>query len=123
MDQQALPPPGHERPELDTAWLTPRNATERQLVALWEELLGIVSVGVQDDFFALGGHSLLMLRLLAQLEQTFQQAIRCRAFIVAPTIAHLATLLAPSPTPSANQLPFGGEQGVQKRLEQTVTEE
>ena len=59
LDRQALPRPNHQRPALSSAYVAARSALESQLVTLWETLLGTVPIGVNDDFFALGGHSLL----------------------------------------------------------------
>ncbi|MCB1410156.1 MAG: polyketide synthase dehydratase domain-containing protein, partial [Rhodobacteraceae bacterium] len=55
-----------ERPDLDSDYLAPRNDVERMLVAMFEELLGVQGVGVQDSFFDLGGHSLIAVRLFAR---------------------------------------------------------
>ena len=58
LDRTRLPLPNHSRPRLDTRYVAPRNELERQLVALWEEVLDIRPIGVDDNFFDLGGHSL-----------------------------------------------------------------
>ena len=51
--------PGFARPELENAYVAPRNTVERTLAGFWSELLGVAEVGVEDDFFTLGGHSLI----------------------------------------------------------------
>src|SRR5262249_814546 len=69
VDRRALPGPDPARPAGAPAFVAPQNALERQLTAMWEQLLGIQPIGVQDNFFALGGNSLLALRLGAQIAQ------------------------------------------------------
>ncbi|GAC1567651.1 MAG: hypothetical protein NVS2B3_06980 [Vulcanimicrobiaceae bacterium] len=64
----------------------------QQLIGIWAGLLGIRAIGPNDDFFALGGHSLLTMRMLAEVESLFGRRIATSAFLEAPTVAHLATL-------------------------------
>jgi acyl carrier protein len=49
----------------------PRTALERELAAMWAELLNVNTVGIHDNFFALGGHSLLAVQLLSRVRQTY----------------------------------------------------
>jgi hypothetical protein len=53
------------RPELDSAYVAPRNDIERTLAGFWQDLLGVDQVGVEDSFFDLGGHSLIAVRLFS----------------------------------------------------------
>ncbi|MFL6284241.1 MAG: amino acid adenylation domain-containing protein [Pyrinomonadaceae bacterium] len=67
LDRKALP-----RPEIgadDGAYVEPRNRTERQLCAIWGEVLGVERVGVRDNFFELGGDSILSIRIMAEAEK------------------------------------------------------
>ena len=79
----------------------------RQLVAVWEAVLGVEPVGVQDNFFDLGGHSLLAIRLLARVEEATGHALPLASLFLGGTIADQATriegkrLEAPEPTPSS----------------------
>ena len=82
------------RPELDNEYLAPRNEVEQTLVHLWEELLGIDAIGVQDDFFALGGHSLIAVRMFARIKKTFRIDYPMSVLFEAPTIERLAANLA-----------------------------
>jgi len=75
------------------AAVVPRNLTEARLVVLWEELLKSVPIGVHDNFFDLGGHSLMAVRMLALVQQRFWRRVQPSAFLVRPTVAHLASLL------------------------------
>ncbi len=81
---------GHARPDLGTAYVAPRNAVERRLVAVWQALLGIAEIGVYDDFFELGGHSLLATRVISQVRETFGCELTLDSFFAAPTVAGLA---------------------------------
>lgn len=66
IDKKALPSP--EVSDISKAeYVAPRNDTEVQLVALWEELLDIEGISVHDDFFALGGHSILAIQLISRI--------------------------------------------------------
>jgi hypothetical protein len=56
VDRRALPAPTDARPDLDTAYVAPRNSTERELADIWSEVLGVEGIGIYDDFLDLGGH-------------------------------------------------------------------
>ena len=71
-------------------YLAPRDTIESQLVKLWEDVLEKRHIGIYDDFFELGGTSLLAARLFAQLEETFKLKIPLATLIPAPTIEKLA---------------------------------
>jgi acyl transferase domain-containing protein/thioesterase domain-containing protein/acyl carrier protein len=82
-----------ERPDLDTAYLAPRNDIERTLTGFWTDLLGVGQVGVEDDFFALGGHSLIAVRLFAMVKKAFRVEFPISVLFEAPTIAACARLI------------------------------
>uniref|UniRef100_UPI000A381205 non-ribosomal peptide synthetase n=1 Tax=Amycolatopsis kentuckyensis TaxID=218823 RepID=UPI000A381205 len=75
------------------AHLAPRTATERALSRIWAEVLSVDHVGVDDDFFALGGDSLLCLRVTARLRADFGAALPPRALFDNPTVGALALML------------------------------
>ncbi|MFN8443066.1 MAG: AMP-binding protein [Caldilineaceae bacterium] len=99
IDRRALQPPAAIAAEHSGPQRAPRTPTEQALIHLWSTLLNVAPIGIDDNFFHLGGHSLLMTRMLMQVEQQFQQSLVLRSFIFNPTIAHLATLLNPEATP------------------------
>jgi len=72
----------------------PRNATERELASLWSSLLGVAPVGIHDDFFDLGGHSLIAVRLLGKIKKAFGVDFALDSLFRAPTIATCAQLIA-----------------------------
>ncbi len=71
----------------------PRDQFEQSLARWWEELLGLDHVSVHDDFFALGGHSLVAVRLLTKIEKEFKQVVPLDAFFEDRTIEALADRL------------------------------
>ena len=82
-----------ERPDLDTAYVEPRNDVERTLVGFWQDLLGVAQVGVEDSFFDLGGHSLIAVRLFAMVKKTYRVDFPISVLFEAPTIARCAALI------------------------------
>ncbi|ARU62660.1 hypothetical protein CBW65_18030 [Tumebacillus avium] len=93
LDRRALPSPAGIRLETDQTRVAPRSDLERELVAIWEELLGVTGIGVTDNFFSLGGHSLLAVRLMTQITARFRQSLPLAALFEGGTVEHLADLL------------------------------
>jgi amino acid adenylation domain-containing protein len=93
VDRRALPVPDRARPELEKAFVAPRNDLELQLTQIWEEVLGVRPVGVRDNFFELGGHSLLAVRLFALIEKRLGRKLPLTAVFQGATVEHLAGLL------------------------------
>ncbi|WP_216207576.1 non-ribosomal peptide synthetase [Amycolatopsis aidingensis] len=91
VDRAALPEP--EWDELGGTRRPPGNPVERALAGLWCEVLGRTEIGVDDDFFALGGHSLLGAQLLARVRGYFDTEVPMRSLFEAPTVAGLAEVL------------------------------
>ncbi|TYR65176.1 MULTISPECIES: non-ribosomal peptide synthetase [Streptomyces] len=101
LDAGALP--GLEAAEDRPAAVTPpRNATERALWQIWSELLEIQGFGVHDDFFAIGGHSLLASRAVIAVRTRLGVDLGLRNLFDRPTIAELAPLVAAGPAPAAD---------------------
>ena len=93
VDRRALPAPDRTRPELDKAFVAPRDDLEFQLAQIWEEVLGVRPVGVRDNFFELGGHSLLAVRLFALIEKRLGRKLPLTTVFQGATVEHLASLL------------------------------
>nr|WP_306464213.1 non-ribosomal peptide synthetase [Corallococcus exiguus] len=81
----------------ETTEVAPRDDMERELVALWEELLGVRPIGVTRPFFDLGGHSLLAVKLMARIRERFHRELPLAALFQAPTVETLARLLRQAP--------------------------
>lgn len=100
IDRQALLAPAAPQRQLDHDLVPPGTPLEQELVALWEELLDGIGLGITDDFFALGGHSLLLTQLSSRLRREYQVELPLTVFLQQPTIAHLAELLETAPASS-----------------------
>ncbi|PMS23072.1 polyketide synthase [Trinickia dabaoshanensis] len=81
------------RPVLANPYQAPSGELERELAAMWSQLLGVADVGATDDFFDLGGHSLLATQLNAQIRETFGIALDLDDLFDQPTVAGTAELL------------------------------
>ncbi|HEX6097852.1 MAG TPA: beta-ketoacyl synthase N-terminal-like domain-containing protein [Thermoanaerobaculia bacterium] len=71
----------------------PRTEIEQRIAAIWEELLGVRPVGIHDDFFALGGHSLVAVQIVARIRAAYPVALPLERLIGATTVAALARLV------------------------------
>ena len=83
----------HSRPNLHTTYLAPRDESEQVIVGIWQEFLGVEQVGIHDDFFDLGGDSLLAVQLITKLNETLQKSLSPHSLLQSPTIAALAELI------------------------------
>ncbi|MEW6032839.1 MAG: amino acid adenylation domain-containing protein [Bacillota bacterium] len=99
VDRRALPPPSRARPELDEPFVAPRTPAEEVMAAIWAEVLGLDEVGVNDDFFALGGDSLLATRIVARARQAFGAELPLASIFTRPSVARLADAATASPAP------------------------
>ncbi|MGE0127972.1 MAG: amino acid adenylation domain-containing protein [Blastocatellales bacterium] len=94
VDRQALPAPESERPELRAAYVAPRTRIEGTIAAIWQEALRVEKVGVDDNFFDLGGHSLLMVQVHSRLREAFSKDISLIEMFRNPTVGSLAKYFA-----------------------------
>ena len=88
LDRLALPEPGHTAAADD--FVAPRTATEEVLANIWAQELGLERVGSNDDFFALGGHSLLLTRIASRIREAFGVELPLRTLFEASTVGGLA---------------------------------
>ena len=78
----------------DTSYQAPRNEIETQIATIWQDIFSLDKVGIQDDFFMLGGHSLTALRLLSKIERQFKVTVSVSTFLEqATTIEKLAEVI------------------------------
>lgn len=94
VNRRALQPPDRQRPRLDAPYIAPGTEIEKALASIWAEVLSVDPVGIHDDFFALGGHSLAAMRVVARVIQTFQFDLALQELINAPTVAAMAQVIA-----------------------------
>ncbi|HWJ51150.1 MAG TPA: amino acid adenylation domain-containing protein [Solirubrobacteraceae bacterium] len=93
VDVNALPEPQFDRAEEAGELVAARTDNERELVAIWREILGVEEIGVTDNFFALGGHSLLAVRLFAMIEDRLGARLPLASLFQSATIAELARMI------------------------------
>jgi thioesterase domain-containing protein/malonyl CoA-acyl carrier protein transacylase/acyl carrier protein len=101
VDACAAAAPWQAVPAAGTARGAPRTKMERQLFALWRKLLGAGVRSVDDNFFDLGGHSILAARLFAETERLIGQAVPLSLLYRAPTIRELAAAITAQDSPAA----------------------
>ncbi len=115
LDRRSLPAPDRSRPELEKAFVAPRDDLERQLAQIWEEILGVRPVGVTDNFFALGGHSLLAVRLFAFIEKRLGRKLPLTTVFQGATVEDLAGVLRRQATPGPQSALVAIQPGGSKR--------
>jgi myxalamid-type nonribosomal peptide synthetase MxaA len=93
VDYRALPEPGGERPELRTEYVAASTEVQRQVVAVWQDVLNIEPIGVRDNFFELGGHSILAIQVVGRLRAAFDGQLPMTAIFENPTPEQLATAI------------------------------
>ena len=94
LDRKALPAPGTARPELVTPYVAPRDLVEHQLARVWERVLGLAPLGVDDDFFDLGGDSLAAMTMLTEVKAEFGLDLAPSLLLAGGTIARIAAAIA-----------------------------
>ena len=93
IDRRRLPAPDLDA-QIAHSYVAPRNAMEETLCRIFAEVLGLERVGVDDDFFQLGGHSLSAMQIASRIGSTFNVEFPLRTLFTAPTISGVATTLA-----------------------------
>ncbi|MBV6623802.1 MAG: amino acid adenylation domain-containing protein [Rivularia sp. (in: Bacteria)] len=93
VDRKALPKPDKTNLNLEEEYLSARNDVEQKLVSLWEQAFGIHPIGIKDNFFSLGGNSLMATSMVAQIENLFGRKLTQAVFFQAPNIQQLADFI------------------------------
>ncbi len=93
VDRKALPAPKGTRQEDQASYVAPRNEEERKLQKIWEKVIGVSPLGVRDDFFEAGGHSLLAVRLVAAIEAQTGKRISLAVLLQGRTIESVARII------------------------------
>ena len=93
LDRRALPLPEIIRPALEEKYVPPRNLLQKKLAEIWSDVLGIDRVGIKDNFFDLGGHSLQALRLVSRMNQAIHVDLPLSCMFRAQTISELSLFI------------------------------
>ena len=101
IDRKSLPEPDKDIREQE--YVGPRNATEETLCRLWQEVLRRERVGIHDNFFNIGGHSLLAVQVISRIKQTFTVEMPLSVLFAAPTVARMAEHIAAVNEPDRSQ--------------------
>ena len=93
LEKARLHEPAHSRPVTDQAYVPPTDEVEQRIARVWQELFGISRVGIHDNFFDLGGNSLLAIQLVSQLRKAFEVDLPMSKLFESPTVADLARVI------------------------------
>jgi natural product biosynthesis luciferase-like monooxygenase protein len=94
VDRKSLPAPEGVRPRLQAEYTAPRSRLERSIVAIWQKALKVETVGIHDNFFDLGGHSLLMAQVHSQICHLLKRDIPLIKMLEHPTVSSLSHYLS-----------------------------
>ena len=94
VDRRHLPAGDRSRPDLDEIFVAPRNPIEEKLTVIWTQLLGLDLLGINDNFFQLGGHSLIATQMLSRIREVFAVELSFLQIFANPTINAIAQLIA-----------------------------
>jgi amino acid adenylation domain-containing protein/non-ribosomal peptide synthase protein (TIGR01720 family) len=97
IDRHALPEPEGGRPELTAIYIAPQTRLEQTIASVWREVLSLDKVGLQDNFFDLGGHSLLLIQVNSELERLLGRQLSPVDLFEYPTVGSLAKFLSDQP--------------------------
>jgi len=91
VDKRSLPLPEDSSMDGGITYVAPRNETEERLVMIWREILSKDQIGIKDDFFHIGGHSLKAIQLISRISQSFDVSLTLLSIFNNPTIEGVAT--------------------------------
>ncbi len=101
VDRKALPAPEKQQPELDRRFVPPQTEMERKIANVWQKVLGLEHVSIEEHFFDMGGHSLLLVRVHARLREMLRTEFPIVTLFEHPTIRSLACHLSQFDGPAA----------------------
>jgi amino acid adenylation domain-containing protein len=104
IDWKVLPEPRRGKSGTDSGDGAPRDEVEQKLVDIWKEVLGIENIGIYDDFFEMGGHSLKALELINTIHKEFNTKIDFKSVFCNPTAAELGAVIRSSESPGLVQI-------------------
>ena len=83
----------YPRPALRVPYVAPTTELQRKMAEIWQRVLAIEEIGINDDFFELGGNSLVATQLVSEMRETFTMSVPLRDFFETPTVAALSAML------------------------------
>jgi acyl carrier protein len=92
---------GHSRPNLATPYVAPGNELEQSVAIIWQSILGIDKVGINDSFVELGGHSLMAIQLAARIREMFEIELSVTSLYKTPTVAGVTAAMIATITEQA----------------------
>jgi acyl carrier protein len=93
VDRRSLPEPANTRPDVSTLYVAPRTPMEEELARIWGEVLCVDRVGIHDNFFDLGGHSLAATRVVSRVIRSLGVDMRAQSLLQAATVADMAAAI------------------------------
>ncbi|HEX8186018.1 MAG TPA: phosphopantetheine-binding protein [Blastocatellia bacterium] len=96
IDRRALPLPALTASESDEEFVAPRDDAEEVMAGIWAEVLGLEQVGVESNFFEMGGHSLTASQVIYRVRDLFQVELPVRSLFESPTVAGICKVLIAS---------------------------
>ncbi|BAT56842.1 amino acid adenylation domain-containing protein (plasmid) [Nostoc sp. NIES-3756] len=93
VNRQALPQPSSLRPELAVSYVKPQTEIEKAIATIWQQALNLTEIGLHDNFFEIGGHSLLLIQVHSQLQKIYDHKLTVMDMFRYPTINDLAQFL------------------------------
>ncbi len=115
-----LPVPEGQRPDLKTEFVAPRSEFEEVITRIWQEALRVEKVGVHDNFFDLGGHSLLLAKVHSKIRDALKKDLSLIDLFKYPTISSLARHLSPLDGDQPSHLQKSLQQAEQRRHAKNV---
>ncbi len=93
VDRRALPEADFSASDMPDAFIAPRTETERRIAEIWANVIGREQVGIHENFFEIGGHSLLAMQVVSQLSKALDRAVSVKDLFLNPTIAELSNVV------------------------------
>ena len=120
INRKALPVPDKIRPDLDN-FVIPKTKNEQEIAQVWQEVLQVEKIGIHDNFFDLGGHSLLMVKVHSKLREKFSRDVSLVEMFRHPTISALVKYFSETsnkeqPDDSRNEQISTGKERLKQRL-------
>ncbi len=104
IDRNALPAPGEVTSDVERPYIPPENPTQDILASIWADVLGLERVGIQENFFDLGGHSLMVIRVLTRIQEEMGVQMSVQSLFQNPTIVEFGQEIIKSQISQTDEL-------------------